>query len=61
MDQTTSARSPGAGGAAPESAASGGQAELERAIAAMIENVDRLDGLDLEATEPATTFGWDRG
>ncbi len=38
-----------------------GSPELERAVAAMVANVDRLDELGLETVEPATTFGWPSG
>ena len=42
----------------PSESASQSSPELEQAVAAMIETVDRLDELGLEAVEPATTFGW---
>ena len=32
--------------------------ELDRAVAVMMANVDRLDELALDGVEPATTFGW---
>ena len=41
---------PGGSGDAPRQA--------DRGLAALLASIDRLDDLELEAVEPATTFGW---
>lgn len=45
-------------GSSPPPDAEASSPEMDRAVAAMLASVDRLDELGLEGVEPATTFGW---
>ena len=48
-------------GSSPSPDGEASSPEMDRAVAAMLANVDRLDELGLDGVEPATTFGWPAG